>query len=91
MIATIKQLRYISNLIYQKRGDTEYLNTIYQETPKNNDTYPDLRCDYTQTILADRLKNLTSGQVDYILKAWSGEKGYKAFTARDIIISNIIN
>lgn len=91
MTASLKQLQFIANLIYGKKDDNEYLNKIWLDTSRNNDQHPDTRCNYTQIILADRLKHLTLAQADYIIKAWNGEKGYKVLTARNIIIENIIN
>jgi len=91
MMSTIKQRHYIADLIFQKKDDNEYLKKIWLDTPRNNDQYPDTRCNYIHIILAERLSRITAGQANYILNAWKGEKGYKELTARNIIIENLIN
>ena len=90
-MSSLKQRRFIANLIYQKKYDNEYLKKIWLDTPRNNDQYPETRCDYTQTILAERLTRLTSAQASYIINAWQGTPRYNVLTARNIIIENIIN
>ncbi len=91
MMSSIKQRRFIANLIFQKKDDNEYLKKIWLDTPRNNDQYPDTRCNYTQTILAERLSRLTAGQANDIINAWNGDKGYSVLTDRNIITENIIN
>ena len=91
MMSSQKQRRFIANLIYRRKDDNEYLKKIWLDTPRNNDLYPDTRCDYTQTILAERLGRLTAGQANYIINAWQGVQRYSVLTARKIITENIIN
>jgi hypothetical protein len=90
MIATEKQRRYIANLLYQRKADNEWITKLFNDTPLNNDKYPDVRCNYQQVILADRL-NFSDKQAEYIINAYQAVKGYKVLTARNIIIGNLIN
>jgi hypothetical protein len=89
--ATIQQLRFIASLIKNKKEDSSWLREVWESTNKNNDKYPDTRCDYRNQILAERLSNLSLKQADYVIKAWNGEYGYHTLSARDIIIKNLIN
>lgn len=89
--ASKNQRGFIANLIYRRKDDNEYLKKIWLDTPRNNDQHSDTRCDYTQIILAERLSRLSLAQADYIIKAWQGERGYNVLTARNILISNLIN
>ena len=91
MMSSKQQRRLIANLIFQKKDDNKYLKKIWLDTPRNNDQFPDTRCDYTQTILSERLSRLTSAQASYIINAWQGIPRYYTLTARNIIIENIIN
>jgi hypothetical protein len=90
-LASKNQREFIANLIYRRKDDNEYLKKIWLDTPKNNENHPDICCDYTQIILAERLSRLSQAQATYILNAWQGERGYSVLTARKILIENIIN
>ncbi len=90
MLSSLKQRRFISNLISKKKDDFPWLQSVWNETPRNNEKYPDPNCNYQQVILADRLENLSAKQASYVIKAWAGEYGYHLMTARDIITKYII-
>jgi hypothetical protein len=89
--ASKNQRLFIANLIYRRKDDNEYLKKIWLDTPRNNDQHPDLRCDYTQIILAERLSRLTSKQADYIINAFQSTPRYHSLTARNIIIQTIVD
>ena len=84
MQSTQEQRELIAYKIY-KAIDHNYFQEIISKTPRNNEKYPDTRCDYTQMILADNLSPLNSGQADYIIKAYNGKYGYHLPKARSIL------
>lgn len=88
-MASQKQCEYIASIIHRKKDGHEYFTQLVNETPKNNEKYPDNRADYSQLILADRLVNLTENQADYIIKAYSGKYGYHVSKARIVLEKKI--
>ena len=87
MQATEKQRLFVAGIVDKLR----YYHTAFQElmesTPRNNETFPDTRADCRILILAERLKGLTTGQADYIIKAYRGFQGFSISKARNIIAS----
>jgi hypothetical protein len=90
-LATKQQLGYIVLQLDKMKSDYEWVKTLFDNTPKNNDKYPDVRCNYQRMILIDRLKTMTPAEADYCIKCYSGEKGYKHANARNIIIKRLTN
>ena len=89
-LATKQQLGYIVLQLDKMKSDYEWVKTLFNNTPKNNDKYPDVKCNYQRMILMDRLGMMSTKQADYIIKAYSGyEKGYSKLTARNIILQVI--
>jgi hypothetical protein len=72
--ATPKQTGFIASLI--KKNSTEYptCETIWNSIPKNNEKYPDTRCDYQQIILAEALQNITPYEASLIIGFLTGSK-----------------
>ena len=89
MLATNNQLGYIALKLDQLKNDYVWIKELFNQTPKNNEKYPDERANYQRKILEDKLSVLTTAQADYVIKAYNGEKGYHQLKARDIIIKNI--
>jgi len=89
MLATNNQLGYLVLLLDQLKNDYVWITELFNQTPKNNEKYPDERCDYQRQILADRLSNMTTAQADYVLKAYNGEYGYHQLKARNIIMGSL--
>lgn len=87
MNATEKQINFIVHFIETNRNEYEYFETIWEQTPKNNDDYPDQRADYTRLILSKRLSMMTRAQADYFIKAYLGTKGYHQIKGREILLS----
>jgi hypothetical protein len=68
MQATIKQAGYIASLITKNKSDDVTLQTICNSIPKNNEKYPDTRCDHSNTILSEYLLQLTSYEANDIIE-----------------------
>ena len=63
MNITEKQKSFITNLV--ERDDD--LEKIWEQIPRNNDKYPDVRCDYKRVIFGDRLNALDTKQSSNII------------------------
>jgi len=87
MQATEKQCQFVAGIVHNLAvlppGVQEFLDSM----PRNSEKFPDMRPDSQIPILAERLKDLTIGQVDYIIKAYRGLKGFSFTKARNIITS----
>jgi len=88
MLATNKQLGYLVLLLDQLKNDYAWITELFNQTPKNNEKYPDERCNYQRMILADRM-TLSPKQADYIIKTYNGEYGYHRLKARNIIMGSL--
>ncbi|MFC1509768.1 hypothetical protein ACFL60_08830 [Candidatus Omnitrophota bacterium] len=87
MQATEKQRLFVAGIVDKLRHYHQAFQEVMETTPRNNDNYPDTRADYRILILAERLKSLTRGQADYIIKAYRGFQGFSIIKARNIISS----
>ncbi len=68
MQATEKQRLFVAGIIDKLRHYHQAFQEVMESTPRNNDNFPDTRVDYRILILAERMKGLTQGQADYIIK-----------------------
>ena len=92
MNASERQRGYIASLIKQYEDDYPTLRAIFKATPRNNEKYPDERCDYTQVILADNLKALTQEQADFIINALLGKQNkYNKQTSMKTAFNYLVN
>lgn len=66
-MATQKQLNALASLISQYASSYPALKTIVDNTPKNNEKYPDTRANYQTLILADSLAPLTNYEASYLI------------------------
>lgn len=89
MEASKQQLTFIAYRLFQNKEYADWIKELFNQTPKNNEKYPDDRCDYKQLILADRIKSMTQNQADYVIKAYTGIRGYSLIKARNIIINSL--
>ena len=87
MQATEKQRLFVAGIVDKLRDYHKAFQEVLEATPRNNDNYPDTRADYRILILAERMKGLTRGQADYIIKAYRGEQGFTITKAQNIIAS----
>ena len=87
MQATEKQRLFVAGIIDKLRDYHKAFQEVMESTPRNNDNFPDTRADYRILILAERMKGLTQGQADYIIKAYRGFQGFSIIKARNIISS----
>ncbi len=87
MQATEKQRLFVAGIVDNLRHYHRTFSEIMEATPRNNDTFTDTRADYRILILAGRFTGLTTGQADYIIKAYRGEQGFQLTKARNIIAS----
>ena len=87
MQATKKQRLFVAGIIDKLRDYHKAFQEVMESTPRNNDNYPDTRADYRILILAERMKSLTRGQAEYIIKAYRGFQGFSIIKARNIITS----
>ena len=87
MQATEKQRLFVAGIIDKLRDYHKAFQEVMESTPRNNDNYPDTRADYRILILAERMKDLTRGQADYIIKAYRGFEGFSMDKAQNIITS----
>ena len=87
MQATEKQRLFVAGIVHRLRDYHQAFQDLLDATPKNNETYPDTRADYRILILGERLKGLTRGQADYIIKAYRGLQGFSMNKAQHIITS----
>ena len=87
MQATEKQRLFVAGIIDKLRHYHKAFQEVMESTPRNNDNYPDTQADYRILILAERMKGLTRGQADYIIKAYRGFQGFSISKARNIIAS----
>lgn len=72
-VSTQNQREYIASLMHQNYGEYPTLDAIFDATPKNNDKYPNVKCNYQQLILADNLKPLTISQAGIIIAWFKGD------------------
>ena len=87
MQATEKQRLFVAGIVGRLRDYHQAFQELMESTPRNNDNYPDTRADYRILILAERMKDLTRGQADYIIKAYRGFEGFSMDKAQNIITS----
>ena len=87
MQATEKQRLFVAGIVDKLRHYHEAFSEIMESTPRNNETYTDIRADYRILILAGRLTGLSQRQADYIIKAYRGEQGFHLTKAGNIIAS----
>ena len=87
MQATEKQLQFVAGIVHNLAVLPPGVQNFLDSMPRNSEKFPDTRADYRELILAERLKGLSTGQVDYIIKAYRGLKGFSFTKARNIITS----
>lgn len=91
MQATQKQRGFIAEIIVRNELANKVFQAIVKSTPTHNEKYTDPRVNYQYMILAERLTGLSVEQADYIIKAYTGQRGYHHFKALKILSSlNII-
>ena len=87
MQATEKQRLFVASIVNNLRHYHKAFQEVMESTPRNNENFPDTRADYRILILVERMKSLTRGQADYIIKAYRGFQGFSIIKARNIITS----
>ncbi len=87
MQTTEKQRLFVAGIVHTMRYCGETFRKIMDTTPQNDDKHPDTRADHRILILADRMRGLSAGQANYIIKAYRGTEGFSFAKAETIVKS----